>query len=67
MCLSPGLAAPTINHVTFDVVDDDTQRVVGGGGYGSRGELWRDERNADGLVTSVRAVASTLRPFELTH
>ncbi|MET0908278.1 MAG: serine hydrolase domain-containing protein [Ilumatobacteraceae bacterium] len=65
VCLSPGLADPTINHVRFDVVDDDTLRVVGGGGYGSRGELWRYERAADGEVTSVRAGAVTMRPFEL--
>jgi len=53
--IAPTLPDPLLSPITFEVVDDDTLRVIAGSGYGALGERWRYERDDDGRVSSIRA------------
>ncbi|MGI8415040.1 MAG: serine hydrolase domain-containing protein [Nakamurella sp.] len=63
--LHPAKADLVDDAAELEVVDDRTVRVVGGSGYGSFGEPFRYDFDADGTVRSVRGEsASTMVPIE---
>lgn len=61
---SPVLPSPVEELVELAVVDKDTLRIMGGSPYGSVGELYRYERDADGKVVSLFAGGMQAWPIE---
>ncbi|HRA31594.1 MAG TPA: serine hydrolase domain-containing protein [Thermomicrobiales bacterium] len=50
---SPIAPAPHMQAVELAVIDDNTLRIMNGSPYGSVGELYRYERDADGNIVSI--------------
>jgi D-alanyl-D-alanine carboxypeptidase len=50
---SPVLPSPVVQPYELEVIDENTLRIMSGSPYGSVGELFRYERDADGKVVSV--------------
>ena len=50
---SPVAPSPLVEPIELAVVDENTLRIMGGSPYGSVGELFRYERDANGTIVSV--------------
>lgn len=62
--IHPAAMDPTADVAELDVVDEDTLRVAGGGGYESYGECYRFTFGDAGQVVSARmGSATTMRPL----
>jgi len=61
---SPALPSPVIQPIELAVVDANTLRIMGGSPYGSVGEHYRYERDADGKIISVFTGGMKAWPIE---
>jgi D-alanyl-D-alanine carboxypeptidase len=61
---SPVEASPLVQPVELAVIDADTLRIMHGSPYGSVGECFRYERDADGAIVSVFTGGMRAWPIE---
>ena len=61
---SPTLPSPVVQPYELAVIDENTLRIMNGSPYGSVGELFRYERDADGKVVSLFAGGGKIWPIE---
>ena len=61
---SPVTPSPIDEPIELAVVDENTLRIMGGSPYGSVGELFRYERDADGTVVSLFTGGMQAWPIE---
>ena len=61
---SPAAPSPIDEPVELAVIDEDTLRIMGGSPYGSVGEQFRYERDANGKVVSLFTGGMQTWPIE---
>lgn len=61
---TPALPSPIVQPSELAVIDENTLRIMGGSPYGSVGELFRYERDADGRVISLFTGGMKTWPIE---
>ena len=61
---SPVFPSPLIQPAELAIVDENTLRIMGGSPYGSVGEHFRYERDADGKIVSVFTGGMKAWPIE---
>jgi CubicO group peptidase (beta-lactamase class C family) len=61
---SPASPSPAVQPDELAVIDANTLRIMGGSGYGSVGEFYRYERDANGKITSLFSGGNQAWPIE---
>jgi CubicO group peptidase (beta-lactamase class C family) len=61
---NPALPSPLVQPYELAVIDENTLRIMGGSPYGSVGELFRYERDANGKVISLFTGGTKMWPIE---